>query len=118
MARGVTPEWSTPVQSYARLEQIRVLPAREVTVLSAITSHHPILNFRTKLSLPRPPRCIIVSHTLMQDYLLDGRILIGRATDFHIEHVFRVNKEYSHDAKEIRLGSFKNSIFPHFITIF
>jgi hypothetical protein len=24
---------------YARLEQIRVLPAREVTVLSAITSH-------------------------------------------------------------------------------
>jgi hypothetical protein len=31
--------YSTPIWIYARLEPIRVLPAREVTVLSAITSH-------------------------------------------------------------------------------
>jgi hypothetical protein len=30
---------STPVHGYARLEQIHVLPVREVTVLSAIASH-------------------------------------------------------------------------------
>jgi hypothetical protein len=48
---------------YARLEQIRVHPAREVTVLSAITCHKQyILKFRTTISLPRPPWCIIVTH--------------------------------------------------------
>jgi hypothetical protein len=46
---------------------------------SAITSHHPTLNPRTKISLPRPPRCIIVTHKV---YTYAGlfirRILIGR----------------------------------------
>jgi hypothetical protein len=57
-------------------------PAREVTVsvLSAITSHHPTLNFRTQISLLRPPRCIIVTHKVCTYAgLFIRRIMIGRA---------------------------------------
>jgi hypothetical protein len=108
---------------YARLEQIRVLPARDVT----FTQHNiPLtytLNFRTTISLPRP-RCTIVIHKVYVHLLLIRRILIGRATDFHIENVFRVNwklaivwKCYTNTT---RLLQKLYSIFPHStnITIF
>jgi hypothetical protein len=51
---------------------------------------HPILNLLTKIS--RPSRCIIVTHKV-NTYagLFIRRVLIGRATDFHIENVFQVN---------------------------
>jgi hypothetical protein len=43
-------------------------------------------------SLPLPPRCIIVTHKVYTNAgLFVRRILIGRATDFHIENVYRVN---------------------------
>jgi hypothetical protein len=84
------------------LEQIRVLPARlEVSDRPSsythsprlsILSQHPTLNLRTKILLPRPPRCIIVTHKVcIYAGLFIRRILIGRATDFHIENAFRVN---------------------------
>jgi hypothetical protein len=55
------------------LEQIRVLPARleasdrpstsyTHSPRLSILSQHPTLNLRTNISLPRPPRCIILTH--------------------------------------------------------
>jgi hypothetical protein len=47
----------------------------------SILSHHPTLNLRTKISLPRPPRCIIVTHKV---YTYAG-LFIKRILIEHIE---------------------------------
>jgi hypothetical protein len=78
------------------LEQIRVLPARlEVSNRGSdrpsssythsprlsILSYHPTLNLQIKISLPRTPWCVIVTHKV---YTYAGlfirRLLIRRAT--------------------------------------
>jgi hypothetical protein len=76
---------------YARLEQIRVRGSRGNRSLSHNIPLTYTLNFRTTISLPRPPRCIIVTHKVCTYAgLFIRRILIGRATDFHIKKVFRL----------------------------
>jgi hypothetical protein len=108
------------------LEQIRVLPARlEISDRGSdrpssshthsprlsILSHHPTLNLRTNISLPRPPRCIIVTHKV---HTYTGLfILIGRATDFHIGNVFRVNYKIVWKCNRNTTQLLPNSIIPH-----
>jgi hypothetical protein len=92
---GWPPVWSTPVWICQIGADSRSPDSRGNRSLSHNIPFMPLpytLNFRTTISLPRPPRCIIVTH---KGYTYAGlyirRILLGRATYFHIENVFREN---------------------------